>query len=583
MDSPIVLKKINKDRKHRKLLSNPVEWKDWKRKRLRDGGQSYISRRNKSVEERRKPVSEFDCRCNKPGCKMVSIEQKTKLFEQYYKGNYNEQTAILMKCIDIHDVKRRKAGNTDATSRRLCSFTYKVYNITICKKMLIHIFDISARRIQTVQMHIKNGELNYKDQRGKHHNRPHALNYNDREIIVKHFKSFPTMSSHYSRNKSNKNYLSSDLTISKMYRNFIQEHPEVTVSKTMYRTVFHQLKLKIGLPRSDTCKVCDSLFLKLRLAKTEEERSLIQLESERHHLEADSAYKELKNDEDKAKQNHNITVLCVDLQQVLLCPTLTHSSMFYQRQLSSYNFAVNNLGKNNVTFYTWNETIAKRGSAEISSCILNYVTENFMPEQNSDRKLIIWSDRCVGQNNNWKNLTLYRTLVSLGYFQEVHQKFLCSGHTFLPCDRDFALIEKRKRVSKIMVPEEWKYVIASSFTNRSFFIKEMKAPDFKNLQELDNGIQRTKIKITTFVWLKFSTDDINSIYVRNSHSVLQPFKVFRVFSKDPPNTQHLQDFPILYMNSLPISTEKKRDLLDMLQYMDEKYHQYYIEMSSQDT
>ncbi|KAJ8721016.1 hypothetical protein PYW08_006481 [Mythimna loreyi] len=164
-------------------------------------------------------------------------------------------------------------------------------------------------------------------------------------------------------------------------------------------------------------------------------------------MKSDQAYKHLAEGTDRAANNPNVITICIDLQQVLFCPTLTHSSVFYQRQLSCYNLGINNVGQRYSVMNLWNETIAKRGSAEIASCILKYILDNFKPlEENQERKLIVWSDRCVGQNNNWRILTLYAYLVKQQYFTEVNQKFLCSGHSFLPCDRDFTLIERRKKV-----------------------------------------------------------------------------------------------------------------------------------------
>ncbi|KAJ4429631.1 hypothetical protein ANN_21832 [Periplaneta americana] len=42
-------------------------------------------------------------------------------------------------------------------------------------------------------------------------------------------------------------------------------------------------------------------------------------------------------------------------------------------------------------------------------------------------------------------------LVAKGRFDEISHKFLVSGHSFLPCDRDFAMIEKRKRVKELEI------------------------------------------------------------------------------------------------------------------------------------
>lgn len=94
---------------------------------------------------------------------------------------------------------------------------------------------------------------------------------------------------------------------------------------------------------------------------------------------SDQAYEHFAEDTDRAANNPNVITICVDLQQVLFCPTLTHSSVFYQRQLSCYNLGINNVGQRYSVMNLWNETIAKRGSAEIASCILKHILDNFKP------------------------------------------------------------------------------------------------------------------------------------------------------------------------------------------------------------
>ena len=189
-------------------------------------------------------------------------------------------------------------------------------------------------------------------------------------------------------------------------------------------------------------------------------------------MRAEAGYKTLRQDTEIAKVNPNYVVLCTDLQQVLFCPNLTHSSIFYQRQFSTYNYAINNMGNNTATMMVWHEAMAHRGSTKIASVLLFYVTENFNRlAAGEERKLVVWSDRCVGQNNNWKMITLLRLLVLEKFFTQIEQKFLTSGHSFLPCDRDFALIERNKKLpynSSVYIPFQWTDVIAKSRINNPF-------------------------------------------------------------------------------------------------------------------
>ena len=75
------------------------------------------------------------------------------------------------------------------------------------------------------------------------------------------------------------------------------------------------------------------------------------------------------------------------------------------------------------------------------------------------QKLVVWSDNCIGQNKNRIILFLFIYLVANGFFEEIEHKFLLSGHSYLPCDRDFAQIEKRKKVTKNFVPADLENMI----------------------------------------------------------------------------------------------------------------------------
>ncbi|KAJ8940532.1 hypothetical protein NQ314_010693 [Rhamnusium bicolor] len=44
----------------------------------------------------------------------------------------------------------------------------------------------------------------------------------------------------------------------------------------------------------------------------------------------------------------------------------------------------------------------------------------------------------------------------------IEYNFLISGHNFMCCDRDFAHIEKRKRVMKAIIPNDLHKVITSA-------------------------------------------------------------------------------------------------------------------------
>ena len=89
--------------------------------------------------------------------------------------------------------------------------------------------------------------------------------------------------------------------------------------------------------------------------------------------------------------------------------------------------------------------MAGRGANEILSCLLQYLT-TMRP---GVKKLTCYSDSCFGQNKNSFMICFWTYLVYQKKFTRIDHKFLVHGHTYLPNDREFAQIEKRKASSKV--------------------------------------------------------------------------------------------------------------------------------------
>ncbi|KAJ4428795.1 hypothetical protein ANN_25788 [Periplaneta americana] len=218
------------------------------------------------------------------------------------------------------------------------------------RKLILDVFNISSRRVQTLQLKIENN-LDVSDMRGKHFNRPHAVTYDVKQLVRNHIESMPAEESHYSRFVSQKPYISSELSLEKMYDLFKETNPNVKCSRSIYRDIFRsEFKLRFGAPRSDSCAYRDEMYIQLVITDTEELDKKITAQSTFHHMKAEGAYRVLQDDVEIAKKNTEYVVLCTDMQQVLFCPTLHHSSVFYQRQFATYNQGIHNMGEDTAFF-----------------------------------------------------------------------------------------------------------------------------------------------------------------------------------------------------------------------------------------
>ncbi|XP_050964419.1 uncharacterized protein LOC127164494 [Labeo rohita] len=400
--------------------------------------------------------------------------------------------------------------------------------------------------------------------------RPHSIHPAVREGIREHIQSFPRQPNHYSRMKGDveREYLSPDLNLLRMYRLYKENNPSSTAKFWLYRDIFKQQNLSFGQPRSDTCAKCDALFSKLTAATTDGERLKIATESELHHRKAEKAYTQLQADTEWAKANKDCHVICIDMQGVVYTPNLTHSNVYYQRQLANYNLCIQEMGTDNPpTMCLWHEGIAHRGSIEVASCLLKWVETSFAPLVHAkERKLIIYSDRCCGQNNNWRVLNLMALLVSRRYFSQIEQKFMVSGHSFLPCDRSFATLEKRRKVSTLYTPSNVAEMIHGARQQHPFKVIEMACADFRQLP--DSTLKRPPgLLITSMMWLKVTA------------SLYEGWKTWLITkqrkNQPPPAPLFSSTYARAYEDPLPVKKEKYHDLMSMLAYMPVEAQAFY--------
>ncbi|KAJ8967757.1 hypothetical protein NQ314_002639 [Rhamnusium bicolor] len=144
------------------------------------------------------------------------------------------------------------------------------------------------------------------------------------------------------------------------------------------------------------------------------------------------------------------------------------------------------------------EGTSGRGSNEIASCVLKL----FLGDVTEKKKLTLWSDNCCGQNKNRMIILLWIYRVVKGIFDSVEHKFLVSGHYFLSCDRDFAQIEKRKKVCKCMAPKDLVKMIANVRNVQPFVLTMMQKENFLDFKEASNVYLNTqKLNISKPQWI----------------------------------------------------------------------------------
>lgn len=504
---------------------------------------------------------------------------KKKLFDAYHKLGLNEQGSYLLGLIDILPIARRRHGTYEDTenSRRQTTLSYRLPDgegdfVKVCKKTFLNVFGVSPQKITNIVKKKKAGDLVYKDNRGG----PFKFKFtdSDRKLVKAHINALPREEGHYSRSKSEKEYLSSDLNMSRLFASFKEKYPDSIVSQQFYRKVFLKdfPKLTFKRPRVDTCKTCDNLYMQTKIRDSVlANKAKNQLEL--HHRKSEKALSTLKQDtKDSTMPDSNTCSVVIDLQKVFPLPKLTHSDMYYLRQLSCYNFNIHINDTNDAIMCIWHEGQSGRGGNQMASCILQALNTGML--STIKNKLVIWSDNCAGQIKNRMLVFLYVYLVTLGLFESVEHKFLVPGHSFSAADRDFAVIEKKAKVSKMQTVKDVENVIRTARSSKPFRVLSMDR--FFDFEEAASKYIDTKeLRISKLSCLKIDKNYPGYVLSKQNFNELCDWEKCYVLKKKTS----LKDIVSVQLNTLPeevpLAENKKKDLRNMLGFIYEQNRDFY--------
>lgn len=278
-------------------------------------------------------------------------------------------------------------------------------------------------------------------------------NVNKFKAVKKFIASLKGHESHYSRAKSRRIYLSSENNITTLWNLYNQSAVEnMKVNYKYFSRIFNNnFNIAFGSPATDVCGFCVRTQTSISICKDKTEIDKLRLSLRLHKLRAKQFYN-LMNEKPAQTVSY-----CFDLQQVQVLPKVPIQDAFYAQQLSFYCFCVTDVNTKKPVFYTWMEHQAKRGSAETSSALRDFLNKaEFGPDI---KELRLFADGCAGQNKNahmmhMLMLWLYRDAPQ--NIKSVVFTFPVRGHSYLPADRIFGQIEKVTRsYSTIKTPTQY--------------------------------------------------------------------------------------------------------------------------------
>lgn len=215
----------------RKRKRNEHLWKRNRIKLARESGSAYISNSKLPVAAKKPNLSGPLClaSCRKNCSSKLSLEQREAAFSAYYSLDWVGKNYLLSNCLTRKEVRCHRK---DIQKPKQNTFVYRIKvpdqfePVALCKKALCSLFQITAKRLETIQKRHLTGEtIELSDRRGKTRcpNRNKTPEHVMNEVF-KHFESFKTeIAAHSIGNSEKRKNNPPRFTIKQMYDHYIEE------------------------------------------------------------------------------------------------------------------------------------------------------------------------------------------------------------------------------------------------------------------------------------------------------------------------------------------------------------------------
>jgi hypothetical protein len=555
-----------------------------------NSGQQYINTSGNFVAEKivKSPCSAI---CAHKCCQVFDKDARDNIFIAFYRLEKTRQWDFVARHTDV---LKKKSTKVAGSPRRKVTHNYyltltdskSVQRLRVCQKFFLHTLSISYQTVKTALSKVRPGAGVSPDKRGTTKRPASPDTQERRENIRKHIKSFPVMPSHYCRKTSKKLYLDKNLSVSKMHRLFQEEKGSATLRQ--YREIFKSdFNYSFFSPRKDICNICFAYD-----NSSKEDRDAKKQRTYEIHIENKAKGRKFKDaDKTEALLNPRFVTACFDFQKVLDTPKADVSLFYYKRKLNVYNLTIYTMATKTGDCYVWDEVTAKKGSTEVSSCLLAFMSEQIAAGATD---FSFYSDNCAGQNKNRFVFAMY-AFVSKLHNVTISHRFLEQGHTQMEVDSVHALIESTQKKNDIFEPKQWFALMrAAKKSGQAYRVHEMDTSSFFDFKQFvaatnwskncnGNSVNWLKVKA-----VKVERESPNILHYQYEHGS----EFSRVFLYDDANqikpvsrtrkrkSNNFVFDPVLklaYDRPIKISSAKYKDLLSLCNsnVIPKIYHSFY--------
>lgn len=502
--------------------------------------------------------------------KNFSETERINIFNDFWKISDEEKSKFYFKFVKRNIIKRRRVEYSNNKK-----FSYQFYLesnnkiLRVCRKFFLNTLDITKRRIYYCFETLVNSKTGTPVPIKKGKNVKKVTDESKLKEIREHINSFETVDSHYCRSNTQKQYLESNLNLTKMYQLYIGKYNN-PVKLAIYRKVFNnEYNIAFHKPKKDLCDKC--FLFENKIDTTEKDKIIF----EKHKNEKLAC--KIDRDIDRSNIDPNTCILCYDLQKVFGLPKGNASSFFYKRKLNVFNLTGTLIIPNqkNITYCSiWTEANSGRSGNDITSAlirILNQATKDF----SFVRRIILWSDSCVPQNRNKINTTAIKMFMEANSSLEyIIQKFSEPGHSNIQeVDCVHSTIDRYLKNVEIYSPLHLIRLLKNiDYKNVKLSIMQMKVTDFKIYSTVSNKLDFSKVPFSKIKLILYEKDEKSSFSIKYKTSFQEmEYKTVSLNKKPTKKTlatpKNIFSVAVATAPSATVSKEKINDLKDLFPFL----------------
>lgn len=550
-------------RREKRRRADESKWKKVVNKEKRAKGEAYVGRKYQTgtgkfelVEKQAKILGQrCGCKTSWTKCEDVSDTKREEIHREVWSFSWPQKQTMVKNLIHRIDVGRHRVAQSDASNRQnTLRYNLNIGSglVPVCKKMFLNTTGLTQHFVRAQVL----GETN--DGVDKE---PRASE--GRSKIKDFLASLDTMPSHYCRKSTGKTYFErSFATKSDILKEYNEWCKERNITPSSRQLVYDEIDLgnyAVFKPRKDQCDLC----VGHEAGNVDDEKYEVHINRKDQARAAKTSDKALA----KACKDGSIKMITMDLQAVLLAPSLKASALYYRTKLSVHNFTIYDEGTQDVCCYVWHEGEGGLTANEFSSCVTDYIERNVPPQC---KNLIIFSDGCPYQN---RNATLAKALTFTAQTRSITitHKYLEKGHTNMEVDSVHQKIEERIKNQNIYSPSDYVRFIEAArqnptpysvrYVNNSFFSSFDNVCALKTIRPGKKKGEAQVVDIRCLEYRPDSTisyklnynDDWQELAVRGNSTIIQhqPVKLFKGPRKiTAAKWRHLQELKSVVLPDL---------------------------------